>query len=201
MLESLLIASQVILWIAVIFLAVTVYALSRQLARLFERVPPAGALSVNALLQPEDNAPIMEINDLNGDTLQIGGAQAGIVCYFLSLDCPICKSLLPVVQSVAAAEQVELIFISDGARLEDHKRFAHSHGLGSYRYVQSEAVGMAYAVGKLPYAVLVASSGTIISLGIVNNREHLEFVYCERHRSGYGPAICRRACAAAKLVL
>ena len=178
MLESLLIASLVILWIAVTFLAVTVYALSRQLARLFERVPPAGALSVNALLQPGDNAPIMEINDLNGDTLQIGGARAEhCLLFFLSLNCPICKSLLPVVQSVAAAEQVELIFISDGARLEDHRRFAHSHGLESYRYVLSEAVGMAYAVGKLPYAVLVAPGGTITTLGIVNNREHLESLF------------------------
>ena len=137
-----------------------------------------------------------------GIRCRLAAREPSIVCYFfLSLDCPICKSLLPVVQSVAAAEQVELIFISDGARLEDHRRFAHSHGLESYRYVLSEAVGMAYAVGKLPYAVLVAPGGTIISLGIVNNREHLESLFTAKDIGGYGSAICRRARAAAKLVL
>ena len=87
MLEDLLIASQVILWSAVIFLALSVYALSRQLARLFERVPPAGALSVNALLSPGDRAPMMDVNDLSGNAVQIGGSRVDYrLLFFLSLD-------------------------------------------------------------------------------------------------------------------
>ena len=178
MLEDLLIASQVILWSAVSFLALSVYALSRQLARLFERVPPAGALSVNALLSPGDRAPMMDVNDLSGNAVQIGGSRVDYrLLFFLSLDCPICKSLLPVVLSVAAAERVELVFVSDGGRSQDHHHFVHRHGLANYRYVLSETLGMSYAVGKLPYAVLIAPSGTITSLGIVNNREHLESLF------------------------
>ena len=42
---NLLIASNVILWIAVIVLATMVFALVRQIGVLYERVAPAGALS------------------------------------------------------------------------------------------------------------------------------------------------------------
>jgi len=70
MLEDLLIASQVILWSAVIFLA----------------------LSVNALLSPGDRAPMMDVNDLSGNAVQIGGSRVDYrLLFFLSLDCPICQ--------------------------------------------------------------------------------------------------------------
>jgi methylamine dehydrogenase accessory protein MauD len=181
MLEDLLIASQVILWLAVIFLAVSVFALSRQLARLFERVPPAGALSVNALLQSGDTAPVIELEDIWGEAITIGGDRADYcLLFFLSLDCPICKTLLPVVQSVATSERVELCFVSDGAQIEDHRNFVQHNGLATFRYVYSAAVGMGYAVGKLPYAVLLDPNGTVTSLGIVNNREHLESLFAAK---------------------
>ena len=180
-LKDLLIAFQVILWLAVMFLALAVFALSRQLARLFERVPPAGALSVNALLQPGDDAPTFDLQDIWCAALTIGGAQPEFcLLFFMSLDCPICKTLLPVVQSVVLSEQVQLVFVSDGSDVEDHRRFAQRHDLESHSYVHSEAVGMSYAVGKLPYAVLLSSQGTITSLGIVNNREHLESLFAAK---------------------
>lgn len=178
MLEDLLIASQVVLWVAVLVLAVSVFALSRQLARLFARVPPAGALSVNTLLQPGDLAPRIDATDIWGKSLTVGGeGLSQRLLFFLSLDCPICKSLIPVVRSVCASEQAELLLISDGAEIEDHRSFAEQCDLALYRYVRSEAVGMQYAVGKLPYAVLLTPSGVVASLGIVNNREHLESLF------------------------
>lgn len=178
MLEDFLIASQVVLWVAVLALAVGVFALSRQLARLFARVPPAGALSVNALLQPGDLAPRIDVTDIWGKPLTVGGEGLGQrLLFFLSLDCPICKSLLPVVRAVCASEQAELLFISDGAEIDDHRRFVEQYDLSLCRYVRSEAVGRQYAVGKLPYAVLLSANGVVASLGIVNNREHLESLF------------------------
>jgi methylamine dehydrogenase accessory protein MauD len=50
-------------------------------------------------------------------------------------------------------------------------------GLEKYRYLYSETVGRRYAVGKLPYAVLLDRAGMILSFGIVNNREHLESLF------------------------
>ena len=57
--KDVLIASQAVLWFAILLLAAAVFALSRQVARLFERIPPAGALSVNALLVSGEPAPVI----------------------------------------------------------------------------------------------------------------------------------------------
>jgi methylamine dehydrogenase accessory protein MauD len=42
---------------------------------------------------------------------------------------------------------------------------------------------MTYAVGKLPYAVLIDADGIIRAKGIVNTREHLESLF-EAERRG-----------------
>jgi len=178
LIKEVLIASQVVLWLAVVFLAGAVFALSRQVARLFDRIPPAGALSVNALLEPGEQAPTIELEDIWGSRTVVGGAQPHLsLLFFISLDCPICKSLLPIVQSVVASEGASLVFVSDGADTDDHRRFAKTAGLEQYLYLYSETVGRRYAVGKLPYAVLLDRAGIILSFGIVNNREHLESLF------------------------
>ena len=178
LIKEVLIASQVVLWLAIVFLAGAVFALSRQVARLFDRIPPAGALSVNALLEPGEQAPTIELEDIWGSRIVVGGAQPHLsLLFFISLDCPICKSLLPIVQSVVASEGASLVFVSDGADTDDHRRFAKTAGLEQYRYLYSETVGRRYAVGKLPYAVLLDRAGIILSFGIVNNREHLESLF------------------------
>ena len=50
-------------------------------------------------------------------------------------------------------------------------------------YVVSTEVGMRYAIGKLPYAVLIDADGIIRAKGIVNTREHLESLF-EAERRG-----------------
>ena len=48
---NLLIASNIVLWIALIVITVIVFALVRQIGVLYERVAPAGALSINQQLK------------------------------------------------------------------------------------------------------------------------------------------------------
>ena len=58
--ESALAVSNLILWIVVIVLGVTVLALARQVGVLFERIAPAGALMIGAGPGVGDEAPIMD---------------------------------------------------------------------------------------------------------------------------------------------
>jgi hypothetical protein len=46
-------------------------------------------------------------------------------------------------------------------------------------------VGMAFQVGKLPYAVLIDREGVIRAKGLVNSREHLESL-AVAEETGYG---------------
>ena len=182
---EILITSVVVLWVLVVVLAIMVFALARQVGVLYERVAPAGALMINQQLKVGDAAPEVAMQTLTGQVLATG-SQAGRrqLLFFLSPDCPICKTLLPVLKTMHKAErEVDVVLVSDGQTVEEHTAFVAQEKLTQFDYVVSEDVGRGFGVGKLPYAVLIAGNGTIASLGIVNSREHLESLF-EAERLG-----------------
>jgi methylamine dehydrogenase accessory protein MauD len=182
---TLFIASQVLLWVGFAVMAVLVAALARQVGVLHERIAPAGALTLHQSLKAGDAAPEMRLETLAGGTVAIGGARAGRsqLLFFLSPDCPLCKSMLPVLKSAAAAERdwIDVVLASDGDAT-DHRRLITAEGLGGFDYVLSEQLGRRLGVSKLPYAVLIAEDGRIASLGLVNTREHLESLFEAKER-------------------
>ena len=187
--DEMLIVSNVILWAGLILLAGLVYALARQVGALFDRVAPAGALMVNEVLRPGDSAPEITAETLNGATLTLGGEpESGAwpratLIFFLAPDCPVCKTLLPVLRSVAKSESwVDIVLASDGGSADEHGAFVSAQGIGEFPYVLSEDLGRSYGVGKLPYAVLIDERGRIASLGLVNSREHLESLFEAKER-------------------
>ncbi len=173
-----LVVSNVLLWLLVIALAVLVLALMRQIGVLHERVAPAGALMLRGGPAVGEAAPVLEVADWSGRTHRVGGADPegrSTLLYFVSPSCPVCKTLLPVVDSVAAAEgaSLRLLLASDGSR-EEHEAFVAEHGLAARPYLLSTALGLAYQVAKLPYAVLLDAEGVVRATGLVNTREHVE---------------------------
>ncbi|MBB4630990.1 redoxin family protein [Sphingosinicella soli] len=181
---SLIFVSQVLLWITVAVLGVLVAALARQVGVLHERIAPAGALTLHQGVKVGDAAPEMHVKSLGGDAVVIGGARGrSQLIFFLSPDCPICKTLLPVFKSAAAAERgwLDAILASDGEEAA-HRRLMMAEGLAAFPYVLSEDLGRRFGVSKLPYAVLIGEDGRIASLGLVNTREHLESLFEAKER-------------------
>jgi len=171
-----LLVSQMMLWLAVIALAVTVLALARQVGVLHERIAPVGALALGKGPQTGESAPRLTVRTLGGGTVEIGGpAQEGTLrlLFFVSPTCPICKSLLPTVQAFAQSERLQLLLIGDGD-LEQQRQMAERHGIEPGHFAHAPEVGRAFQVAKLPYAVLVSAAGVIVAQGLVNSREHLE---------------------------
>ena len=174
-----LIISNIILWVIVVALTILLFAVTRQVGILHERVAPAGAL------QPTSGPKIGEITEeikttsLQGSSVILGGTQeeekASLVL-FISPTCPVCKELVPTAKSLAKAElnQIRLFFASDGEDLKQHKNYIHDLEIEDYPYLVSEALGMYYQVSKLPFAVLIDGNGILRSKGLVNTREHLE---------------------------
>ncbi len=188
--ENLLVASNIILWVAVLALGLLVYALTRQVAALLDRIAPAGALMVNRVLRVGDMAPEVVVQDLRDEPLTLGGAPVNggathsTLIFFLAPDCPISRTLLPVLRSLAKSEdRVDIVLASDGGTTAEHAAYVAEHGLGGFPYVLSKALGVSYGVGKLPYAVLIGEDGRIASLGLVNSREHLESLFEAKERN------------------
>lgn len=178
-------ASQILLWTAVAVLGVLVAALARQVGVLHERIAPAGALTLHQKVNVGDKAPEMTLRTLEGRDVAIGGKRQrrGQLIFFLSPDCPVCKTLLPVVRSASGAERgwLDVVLASDGDAAA-HRRLVMAEGLAGFDYVLSEDLGRKLGVSKLPYAVLIDEEGNIASLGLVNNREHLESLFEAKER-------------------
>lgn len=184
-----LLISNALLWIAVLVLIAVVVALVRQIGVLHERVFPVGALVTPGGLRVGEAAPRVTIDDLRGRSVQIGGAEETgrkTLLFFLSPTCPVCKTLLPVVTRLAAAEHppARVVLASDGDPAE-HRPFVERERLTSTPYVLSGELGVLYQVAKLPYAVLIDGVGILRAKGLVNTREHLESLF-EAARLGVG---------------
>ncbi len=181
-----LLISNILLWLVVIAMSVVIFALTRQIGILYERVAPAGALAVNQNISVGQDAPAMSFQSISAEMIQIGGeSQQGKsqLLFWASPDCPVCKTLMPTLKSVAKAEAdwIQLVIASDGMEL-DHKSYIKQFGLDDFPYIISEVLGKSYGVAKLPYAVVIDETGKVASMGIVNSREHLESLFEAKER-------------------
>jgi methylamine dehydrogenase accessory protein MauD len=177
MLTALLI-SQVVLWILLLVMVAVQLAVLRQVGVLHERIAPLGALTIDKGPKEGESAPFFDLVDLRGRRVRLGGpndAGRSTLLFFLSPTCPVCKKMLPILQSLAHAEQkwLQIVLASDGER-DEHERFVAAHNIGDFAYVLSLDLGMSYRIGKLPYAVLIDETGVVRAKGLINTREHLE---------------------------
>ena len=167
--------SVVLLWLAVLALGLLVWALSRQVGVLFERVAPMGALVTDAGPAVGQPSPIFDLTGLQSEQVVIGGPQAQpTLLFFLAPTCPVCKKLIPILKHLARdeASALRVVLASDGEG--DHLQFMRDQGLQAMPYLLSTELGMRYRVSRLPYAVLMDRQGTVRAKGLVNSREQLD---------------------------
>lgn len=177
--QAMLLTSMIILWLIVLLLVLAVVVLVRQLGIIYERIAPMGALVVDQGPETGKPAPALEVEALGGRRLKVGGAYAKVrLIFFVSPTCPVCKKMLPIVKSVAAAERdwLEVVLASDGDETE-LVRFHSKLALGEIPFVISATLGRAFRVGWLPYALLVDRAGILRAKGLINTREHLESLF------------------------
>lgn len=182
-----LIVSNGLLWILVCVLSLVVFALTRQIGLLHERVAPVGALAIARGPEVGEFAPEIRVENLDGQSIRIGGPDdrgRKTLLFFLSPTCPVCANLLPTLRRMvrSQADGTRLLFASDGPRAE-HEVFCKEKGIANSDYLLSRELGLSFEVSKLPYAVLIDGSGTIRAKGLVNTREHVESLF-EAERLG-----------------
>ena len=173
--------SYIVIWGLVLALALVVFALTRQIGVLHDRIAPTGALMLAKGLAVGDPAPIVAVNDLDGRARQIGAPRSdgkSTLVMFVSPTCPVCKTLLPMLKSTSRSEQawLDIVLASDGD-LAAHAEFRQKHGIAQLPYVLSAPLGIAYQINRLPYAVLLDERGAVLARGLINSREHLESLF------------------------
>jgi len=171
-----------LLWVLVIALAIAVFALARQVGILFERIAPMGALMTDSGPNVGEAISRFDLTALDGRPVTVGasGPRSQLV-FFLSPSCPVCKKLLPILGSVATAEQswLDIVLASDG-EVAEHQAFVRQRRLEKFPYLLSRELGMAFRVSRLPYAALIDGAGVVRAKGLINNREQLESLFTAR---------------------
>lgn len=168
-----------VLFAMVLGLSIAVFALSRQVGILFERVAPMGALIIDAGPKVGSAAPMLDVPSLSGANIKLGGVrERSTLLFFLSPTCPVCKKLLPVLRSMrpAEAEWLDVVLASDGEPAS-HERFVQANNLQSFPYALSTELGVSFRVSRLPFAVLIGEDGVVRAKGLINNREQLESLF------------------------
>jgi methylamine dehydrogenase accessory protein MauD len=179
---SLLLISNIVLWITVLLLGALVFALARQIGVLHERIAPVGALALDSGPKVGDAAPLLDLTTLAGSLIALGRArERGLLLFFLSPTCPVCKKLLPVLRALRSSEAgtVDIVLASDG-ETDEHRRFVAEQRLDAFPYVLSAELGLGFRIGKLPYAVLLDAEGRVRAKGLVNTREQIESLLVAR---------------------
>lgn len=176
-----LIISNIVSWVAIAALGLIVFALTRQIGLLHERMGPVGALTVAKGMKADEPLPPFSFPSLTGGQVEVGAGTAAsksTLLFFLSPDCPVCKSLLPVIASVRAREAawLDVVLASDGEP-SAHHAFLKNQRLDDYPYVLSSDLGLTIGVSKLPYAALVDENGIMVAHGLTNTREHIESLF------------------------
>ena len=178
-----------IMGVAILCLAVVVFALARQIGVLHQRIGPAGALALSKRVQVGQKSPEFQLDTLDGEAIVIGAPSPdgrSTLITFLTPNCPVCAQLLPALKSIARAEAswLRLVFASDGDP-DRHAEFRRKNRLEGAAYLLSPELGMTYEIGKLPYGVLLDENGVVAAQGLTNSREHVESLF-EAKRLGVG---------------
>ena len=176
-----LIISNIILWVLVLVLVAVVFALVRQIGVLYERVAPAGALMAGKGLKTGELAPVFDLQTIQGKAFRLGGERSdgkSTLLFFLSPTCPVCKTLLPVLQAMRSSEAdwLEIVLASDGDE-QEHRQWLKKQKLESWPYILSPQLGMTMQVAKLPFGALIDEKGILCARGLVNSREHIESLF------------------------
>ena len=171
-----LIVSQIFSWIVILGLGLALLALARQVGVLHARLAPAGALMTGKGPVVGEPAPVLEAHTLDGAPVSIGKALSKgrmQLLLFVSPHCPLCKDLIPIARNFARTEKLDIVFVGDDDVNEQRAMIARLD-MGALPFVNSSIVGRTFHVDRLPHAVLIGDSGTVLSKGLVNSREHLE---------------------------
>ena len=176
---TLLVFAIVALWALVLILVAVIVVMLRQIGVLYERISPMGAMMDSAGPQVGEPSPRFLPRSLTGPDIAVGGgAGRAQLVFFLSPTCPVCKQLLPVLNSIRTDEKswLDVILASDGDEAKP-REFIRRQKLSAFPYVLSTELGMAYRVQRLPFAVLADKAGVVRAKGLVNNREQLESLF------------------------
>ncbi len=172
--NSVLVASYVVLWILVLVLSAAVFGLYHHFGQMYI-VSREGRQKQGPDL--DRRLKRMPARDIRGIAVELPYAGVRQLVVFSTTDCKLCAHLRPDLARFAAAHSdLETVVICGG---DSEAVRAWADGLSEVARVVADPTGRlaaAYRVGLTPFVVAIDETGTVISKGIVNDTQSLEWV-------------------------
>jgi methylamine dehydrogenase accessory protein MauD len=201
MLSSLWLASFVALWLVVLVLGFLLLGALRDQA-LWWRLDQLEATMPSSInrngLKPGARAPEFSLPDTTGDQVSLRDfAGRKVLLTFTQSGCRPCHAVIPELEKLQAKGEIQVLVVNNGD-LPSTRDWATKLGvsfpiLAQERYELSKR----YEAFATPFAFVIDGGGVIASKGIVNNRQHIEFVLSgasrrkasHHHATGSGAAV------------
>ena len=174
-------ASWIALWVIVLFLGFLLLGSLRALALLRWRLEQLEATMPSRInrngLKPGARAPEFSLPDTAGNQVSLRdfvGCRVFLV--FTQSGCRPCHAVLPELEKLQAKGEVRVIVVNNGD-LESTRDW--TEGLSpSFPVLVQERYELSkrYEAFATPFAFVIDERGLIASKGIINNRQHIEFV-------------------------
>lgn len=174
--QTMLVASNFLVWTVVLLLAVALAALGRKVDLLHKRLGAALAVSAGAGLRAGAAVPAHTVCTLDGRVVTIGGDNdmaRPVLLLFLDSAAPASRKLVPHAIVAAHARGLKVIFACAGEAGEC-QRMREELRMTSHEFVDSPELAAAYGVSEAPFAVLIGRDGRLGSKGQVATRHALE---------------------------
>jgi methylamine dehydrogenase accessory protein MauD len=174
-------ASWIALWVIVLFLGFLLLGSLQTLARLRWRLEQVEATMPSKInrngLKLGTRAPEFSLPDTAGDQVSLRDfAGCRVFLVFTQSGCRPCHAVLPELEKLPVKGEVRVIVVNNGD-LGSTRDWTKRLNLSFPVLVQERyELSKRYEAFATPFAFVIDERGLIASKGIINNRQHIEFV-------------------------
>ena len=174
-------ASYVALWLTVLFLGFLLLGALRALGLLRWRLEQLEASTPSRLgrggLKPGKKAPDFTLPCVSGGEVSLHDfAGRRVFLAFTMSGCKPCHRIAPELNKLQRGGKVQVLVANNG-ELEAARQWAEEAGVCFPVLAQQQfSVSKRYETYATPFAFLIDERGVIVSKGIINNGQHIDFV-------------------------
>jgi methylamine dehydrogenase accessory protein MauD len=179
--DTVLLVSNVLLWLVVLFLAFLLLGALRALGLLRWQLEQLRATTPSRInrngLKPGTKAPDLALPSAAGPEVSLGDfAGRKVLLVFTQAGCGPCQQVMPELNRLQGAGGLQVLVVNNGD-VEATRKWLEEVKPRSPVLVQERfGASKRYEVFATPFAFLIDEQGVIRSKGIVNNGQHIGYV-------------------------
>jgi methylamine dehydrogenase accessory protein MauD len=187
-------ASLIVLWVVVLFLGFLVVGLLRNLGLLSWRLEQLEAVTPRRLgrdgLKRGTRAPDFTLPGVEGKEIALHDyAGRKVLLVFTQAGCAPCHAIVPELNRLQRQGDVQVLVVNHGDREAGAPWGPAVQARFPVLLQRDWQVSRRYQVFATPFAFLVDEQGVITSKGVINNRQHIQFLLAGARsgaRNGHG---------------